>query len=278
MKNIHLLPTNKPSRLFLNKVNNKLLIDNDCTLKEVLPSSLYQNIYITSNEAIKEVDWCLDKFNQIWKLEDGKLIGFDNKGIKRFSTDNILGHECKKIILTDNKDLIADGVQAIDDEFLEWFVKNPSCEFVEVEKGYAFGTFYKIIIPIEIDILELGQIIPIEEPKQRLEKYSERFNKDLSVKENISTWGKRIVEEPKQETLEEAYNKIYKEIDFSEFDFASFAIGAKWQAERSYSKEEVENIIQKLMYDVHCGDICEGDKIIDFKISPRKWFGQFKKK
>ena len=38
----------------------------------------------------------------------------------------------KKIILTDNQDLINDGVQPIPDEFLEWFVKNPSCESVEI--------------------------------------------------------------------------------------------------------------------------------------------------
>lgn len=33
----------------------------------------------------------------------------------------------------------------------------------------------------------------------------------------------------KEETLEEAYNRIYKSIDFTEFDFASFKLGAKWQ-------------------------------------------------
>jgi hypothetical protein len=258
MKNIHILATENKSKIGAHKSKTIYFHQNVFT-----ESNFEENfyLYITSDEEIKEDDWGLSKLNEV--------ILFGRSYNEKFY---------KKIILTTDSDLIKDGVQAIDDEFLEWFVKNPSCEFVEVEKGYAFGTFYKIIIPIEIDILELGQIIPIEEPKQRLEKYSERFNKDLSVKENISTWGKRIVEEPKQETLEEAYNKIYKEIDFSEFDFASFAIGAKWQAERSYSKEEVENIIQKLMYDVHCGDICEGDKIIDFKISPRKWFGQFKKK
>ena len=38
----------------------------------------------------------------------------------------------KKIILTTDQDLIADGVQAIDDEFLEWFVKNPSCENIPI--------------------------------------------------------------------------------------------------------------------------------------------------
>ena len=64
-----------------------------------------------------------------------------------------------KIILTTNKLLIKDGVQAIDNEFLEWFVKNPSCEEVEVKMNqgryFDYGgnvhitNAYKIIIPKE---------------------------------------------------------------------------------------------------------------------------------
>ena len=66
-----------------------------------------------------------------------------------------------KVILTTNKLLIKDGVQKIDDEFLEWFVKNPSCEEVEVdtrpkvsshfEKGFVIDNpnYMKIIIPKE---------------------------------------------------------------------------------------------------------------------------------
>jgi hypothetical protein len=64
---------------------------------------------------------------------------------------------------------------------------------------------------------------------KRLEKYSERFDNDKSPIGNPETWGKRLVDE----TLEEAYNKIYKSIDFTEFDFASFAIGVKYQQENS---------------------------------------------
>jgi shikimate kinase len=51
----------------------------------------------------------------------------------------------------------------------------------------------------------------------------------------------------KQETLEEAYNRIYKSIDFTEFDFASFAIGAKWQQEQNkklYSEEDIQKLRQ----------------------------------
>jgi hypothetical protein len=34
----------------------------------------------------------------------------------------------RKVVLTTDQKLIKDGVQAIDDEFLDWLVKNPSCE------------------------------------------------------------------------------------------------------------------------------------------------------
>jgi hypothetical protein len=86
--------------------------------------------------------------------------------------------------LTTNNLLIKTGVQAIDDEFLEWFVKNPSCEWVEVESMINMIQFtprefiYKIIIPQE-------------EPKQELER------------------GITITHIGKQETLEE-YLQICK--------------------------------------------------------------------
>jgi hypothetical protein len=87
----------------------------------------------------------------------------------------------KEILLSTDTELQKDGVQAIDDEFLEWFVKNPSCEKVEVEdismqyheEGYSE---YKIIIPKEepkdvvlgyktsLDAQMLDRIEPKQEP------------------------------------------------------------------------------------------------------------------
>ena len=133
MKNLHLLPTDKPTRLH-NTFNN-LRLEKGYDLS---PSNL--NIYITSNEEIKEGDCFLSKEEIVhnnwgWNFGD------------------------KKIILTTDQDLIKDGVQAIDDEFLEWFVKNPLCEEVEVVKDRVFKldefnqrefyNKYKIIIPKE---------------------------------------------------------------------------------------------------------------------------------
>lgn len=44
----------------------------------------------------------------------------------------------------------------------------------------------------------------IEEPKQRLEKYSERFDNDKSPIGNPETWGKRLIEETIEEAAEKA--------------------------------------------------------------------------
>jgi hypothetical protein len=89
-----------------------------------------------------------------------------------------------------------------------------------------------------------------------------------------------------KETIEEVAKKYVEQITIAEFGkphkaphrIKSFIEGAKWQSKRMYSEEEVEKIISKLMNEVHSGDICYGDKIIDFKISPKKWFEQNKKK
>ena len=99
--------------------------------------ALQENIFITSDDEIKYGDWMIRDNEQpikskkvfFWDLKDGYY----------------------KIILTTDQDLIKDGVQPIDDEFLEWFVKNSSCEEIEVteylDSGFSYG--YKIIIPKE---------------------------------------------------------------------------------------------------------------------------------
>jgi len=265
MKNIHILPTYKPSRLHswggvLKIVNSNL----DLRL-------LYRNIYITSGEDIKIGDWMIHTVTlNIYQ---------------HYSSESNLRQELKKIILTTDQDLINNGVQAINDGFLEWFIENPSCEEVEVDlfpknsnklyeiiipkeepkqeydyigecngnkgngcfmdsSGHDCGCFIRVLKeepkPIHEQIIDLcggeerfkkisglkpRQEIKLEDVfndekrqgvkdlidthKQRLEKYSERFDNDKSEIGNPDTWGQRIIEEPKQETLEEPdYEKI----------------------------------------------------------------------
>ena len=109
MKNIHVLPSDKPSELYIN-IQGDLSKSNSLLLR---PKS--RNIYITSDEDIKISDYILCN-NEVYKWHDN------------------IEESDRKIILTTDQDLIKDGVQAIPDDFLEWFVENPSCERVEVIK------------------------------------------------------------------------------------------------------------------------------------------------
>jgi hypothetical protein len=212
MKNIHLLPTDKPSRLvtfFTNKFH---------LCKEILPiqdEEQYQHIYITNDEEIKEDDWGLSKLNEV--------ILFGRSYNEKFY---------KKIILTTDQDLIADGVQSIDDEFLEWFVKNPSCESVEVKKRYSDFTV-EPFVGYEI-------IIPQEEPKFVTVDIESALGEDLGKVSYIPLSGVDYVpkEEPKQETLEEAAEKRIptspKVWDLTETRRSDFIAGAKSDAARDY--------------------------------------------
>jgi hypothetical protein len=142
MKNIYILPTNKPSRLIKSQDNDFVYLNTNApNWFENNLKTIKQNIYITNDEEIKEERcWVINTMNKIESVPHSKWG--------------------KLIILTTDQDLIKDGVQAITDEFLQWFVKNPSCERVEIqdfpmtEKYNSKGEYihrsywiYKIIIP-----------------------------------------------------------------------------------------------------------------------------------
>ena len=134
MKNIHVLPTDKTARLH-KAFEKTFILSTEHTSANDLYKSVPHNIYITSDEEFKIGYWVYSKRGFI-----GKFGEFEKSYID----------ECKKIILTTDQDLIKDGVQAIDDEFLEWFVKNPNCECVDVKYQYWEGRYtYQIIIPKE---------------------------------------------------------------------------------------------------------------------------------
>jgi hypothetical protein len=116
MKNIFIIPTNQPSRLSVEY--GDILITDSPTYGEN-----NQHLYITNDERIKE-------YYHLNLTHDMVL-----KSVFRPSSDK----NCKNIILTTDPNLIKEGVQSIDDEFLEWFEKNSSCEFVEVNKVCVTG-------------------------------------------------------------------------------------------------------------------------------------------
>jgi hypothetical protein len=128
MKNIHVLQTAQPSRLFY--FNNELRLEHNTVERK------NQNIYITSDEKIKKGD-CF--------IENGYIFNGSSSSIRYFYTKK----ESKN---HPNRPKLNQRVQAINDEFLEWFVKNPSCEEVEVlhQDVYSMGKWDRrsnIIIP-----------------------------------------------------------------------------------------------------------------------------------
>jgi hypothetical protein len=152
MENIHLIPTDRPSRVYKHLGRELKHTVRYFEQKGLL--CINQHIYITNDEEIKD-GWSYDR-----------MMRTVNK------IDNVYS---SKIILTTDQDLIADGVQAIDDTFLEWFVKNPSCEEVKVEEVYPLTCCIQKEGKTKMNsgcmernrCMNYKIIIPQEEPKQR---------------------------------------------------------------------------------------------------------------
>jgi hypothetical protein len=211
MKNIHLIPTEKPSRLgYLTKKGKEVFKDLRLFNKPMpnILDSENQHIYITSDEPIKIDDYYLGDDNHIYCL---------------VTTVNSNG---KKIILTTDQDLIKDGIQSIDDTFLEWFVKNPSCDFVEVEKKSYIeikeisyeGDFQNV------EYINYKIIIPKEEPKQDLEKAIFNLEEELDIPSHL---------------------RLHN---------------SKTEQERMYSEEEVDKLLDTLLHNNMCS--VAGDELI----------------
>ena len=177
MKNIHLLPTEKPSRILFDMEENYYLpIQEEDVRMDYQDLVQNRHIYITSDEETspKKGDWYLGHPNYIsihrWHTDVSKIDG-----------RNVF---LNKIILTTDQELFKDGVQPIDDDFLEWMVKNPSCEFVEVEEFdvkvdlLEYKTKYKIIIPQE-------EPDPIMDEFDKTLKMLHESTHDVKIRESI---------------------------------------------------------------------------------------------
>jgi hypothetical protein len=270
MKNLHLIRA-RESRLYytisMSGYNLKLSATPIHQSSEVRP----QNLYITNDEEIKEGDWFISHLNEALKCtkKEDKFVWYERltvEGVSKipqpFSIHINLNN--KKIILTTDPDLIKDGVQAIDDEFLEWFVNNPSCEGVET---FIFGFDDSIISHSK----KYKIIIPKEEPKDVVLGYKTSLDAQMLDKE-----------EPKQETtLEEIAKKVYPDniVQLSPTFFHNtsdirrhdFIQGYNLHKGELYSEQEVFNLLMEF-------SSRDRNSSSGTPHSIAKWFEQFKKK
>ena len=186
MKNLHKILSNEPTKKGDIAVGITLKIwdgEGDA------PQHSY-NLFITNDEEISNEYWVTNG-REVFKPSDCPNISLDFA--KRF---------WRKVILTTDRLLIADGVQPIPNDFLEWFVNNPKCEEVEIKMCVT-------------DPLKVTRSV---------------------LQPNL--WQYKIVMS-KAETIEEAaenYAVQYLIEDEQEIDSVnrkqSFIAGAKWQAEQ----------------------------------------------
>jgi hypothetical protein len=248
MKNIYILSTNKPSRL--HNTFNFLRLESGFDL-----SPYNQHIYITSDEEIKEGDWVFDGDNPYKWTKDDVEDCLYNPGAKNYKG-------CKKIIMTTDQDLIKEGVQAIDDDFLEWFVENPSCEFVPI-----------IITTINNESLYKTNI--------GFESWRKEVQKQhlIDIMRGDEELG--LYKEPKQETLEEFIeNGGYPTGYTQEIWEDGVRLGAKWQQERMYSEEDMKQFAWECVANFLSNNDNEVEMALVEVIIDRnsKQFEQFKKK
>lgn len=218
-KNLYLLLTEKPSRLWKNNLlQGKLELSNHV----LIGSNTAQHIYITChNEDINENDYVITKDGRLVQIS--YLLSKDLKG-------------ASKIILTTDPELIQDSIQAIDNEFLEWFVKNPSCEEIEIQEVKFFNPKNNCSAHCKWEI--------ITHKKETLEEAAAQFAKNHSIYPTAQ--------------------------DDTQYGFIN---GAKWQAEKMYSEEEVFNIIYNYK---NYFKLYRNIEVLPNEFF--KWFKKFKKK
>ena len=261
MKNVYLLPTEKPSRLVQRRIT-----------KEIKTSSLDNpqlwnniNIYITSYKEIQDGDWCYDIIREtIWKKSKNLTCN---------------GSIYKKIILTTDRDLIKDGVQAIDDDLLNYLYNNPNCEYIET---YSLGV--ENVYTGESGHYKYEVDIPQEEQESFNEKrgVTEVQLKDPNNCEHYKEFGciKGIcscyILKHKQETIEEAAENFLNNSRLRNYKVL-FIEGAKSDAAKDYwfkifQEQEAYKIVHDLMVDINLNGL-----VINDDIDLKKWFEQFSK-
>lgn len=149
MKNIFLLPTDEPSRLWFDNLSHKLKLSE---MKTLVGYKASRNVYITNDEEVNIGDYVIVSCSEE-DIEEVRIVKeYYNEHFLFEGKSQIHMVHCKKIILTTDYNLIEEGIQAVDNHFLKWFVNNQNCEFIHAYNdrvvGYPYDN-YTIIIPEE---------------------------------------------------------------------------------------------------------------------------------
>lgn len=299
-RNLWVIQLNKPSRLWSNSLKRKYELE----IEPIINPNATVHIYITCDEDIKIGDWIFYT----------SAIGVckttvSSKGLEQE------GIPAKKIILTTDQDLIANGVQKVPEDFLLWFVKNPNCEYIETEyfckscgitSNEPFGKCHESHkhCSCEIRLVTDNYKLPQEEPKQ--ETLQDKIYQAIGLSANkegiinqalatIKVMGILKNHMSNKETIEETAENLYPiiikpildtyddgvsnkigEEDINEDRRMSFIEGAKWQAERMYSEKDLMEAFDA-GYDLNTWEQLKIPNDERDYLDFKEWLDQFKK-
>jgi hypothetical protein len=191
---INILPTDNPSRLFLSDYGKELNLSG-------YPLRNYttgQHIYITSSEKIVLDDYGLGFAHGIKGTGRGHFV-FKQDGTN-VGKINALCADARKIVLTTNQELIDKGIQPINDDFLFWFVNNPSCEEVDFLRCPIEG-LYTLITQDETDHLlstlankkRLMEDVANNEPTLTSEEFFRKKLKEINPSQSVITLSREMI-------------------------------------------------------------------------------------
>jgi hypothetical protein len=268
-----MLPTDKLSKVGLH--SDKKIYLHHSELTKNLPYYQPQHIYILSSEKPKAGDWYITNDNKLLQCRevlfdltyaDGDYGRNKNsiKGKVIASTDSSLGYTDHRVSPVPN---FCDSPQ-IPKEFIEYFIR-------EYNQGNVVN---KVLVEVEKTDFKPDTSMGYHEPGAYNYKWKIKSNQNNEV---------NVLSESKQETLEEAAEKEFPLVDTEWCRTGaaeeenlhllghrkSFIKGAKWQAERMYSEDEVGEILYNAFgeYGKYYGIMLDGALI-------NKLFEQFKKK
>lgn len=247
MEKIYLIKSESPTRLVrvwtdANKTNYVLKLDieaND-SYKE------YVNIYVGSDKPINDGDWWLGK-GRTYVAKDKIEWCHKNK--------------YEKVIATTDPLLISDGVFELDSHSLENFIsfQDSMNHSITSISSRFFDSKCKCINYLPGCFSANCRICGLAPNTDGL------FGDAVCVKcgdvscDNLSTKSR-------------IFNQTSDEIKDRAREYGNSLVN------KIYSEDEVEELLNKLMHEVHTGEIVYTDKVIDFKMSARQWFIQNKKK
>lgn len=253
MKNIHFIQTETSlAKLQLDRDYGTLtILDKPCIING--QDFVGANLYITSNE-LYTVGWYLDNSNYVTKTISQQKSAWEHK------------QNWKKIILTTDPILIKDDVQALDDEFLNWFIKNQKREIPIITTTVNNESRYTTNIGFES--------WRKEEPQQVCE----------NCKIEISKYGCACFPQahPKQETLEEAAHKMLVDYGIKSMGQSIGVLTVKklmvdmtkWQQEQDKNKFSEEDVKEAFyMGEKH---VATEKKVYPQSPDFETWFKQFK--